>query len=1166
MEEKINLLYNFLYNPSFNNCFDIDKITLGKIGLDDIKVIDDKEAEECLEELNQGKFSYMDYNEKEMLIFVKRYSDTYPITVKIGAYSNNINDLNNNSNNDSLFSYLLSQLVLTKKTNHILLPIVNFDLPFKKIEHLLKNIPIYNSLKEKVEYEEIKDTFSIRIREHFFKSKSLSEYLSDNSCSYKPLLFQLIHTLAVIQKEFPGFRHNNLTLDNVLIYLKKENLSENVYEYNDDNWLIPNIGFDIKITNFEKSVIPKFYGIMNQRDTDVPYVTEQNDYFDLHTFLNSLVEGNNKMSLKNNSSCDLETKKFLDKVIPVQFRGVKNGHFYLNQNVTVVKPVDLLNDSYFKEYKNIKKENSEEKVSGNTYYTNMKKVKMDSDYDSVLGNQKGYMVRKLNVEDNTLKMFNLKNASKEPDNELFPNIRKLKGGAYYENPHVEKPEVLQTNENKKIDSDNTRQLKPAWEKPSFDKPSRDGSKPPYPPRDGNRPPFPPRDGSRPPFPPREGGFPPRGDKPFGPPKPLEPPVEKFETKKSMDADFDEPNIPPGMIPLYDVNNTLLSTMAPYNFVPGQPPIQKIYNISLSDPLGNHSLINRIYEDVLPGDQTTFSFIKLTERETIKNFMRNSILEKYDGEELSLKGGDNSLLSWVKIFDVNPYTLKQTPYEDIPNGFLLYRTAYPIRYSKEEHVIKTTPSSMAFNLRIYKLSKGAIRCLDVKSLECHQFDVWRDVDYYKWVDTIIKRKISPNFINLILHVLDSKSKIGFEDLEKVKKGKNRDVYDLQVNNDKKVNDFKLTLDEIAFGNSSIISKPGTTTTNSIKKRIGVSPITNTNGNILSKEILELKDTVTDLKDSLGIKTISKVETKYMDLTEDSGKLLVALTEAPNNNIIKWNSKVYQSYGTVRKMISTGYHKPEVWRSVLFQLIYACAVMEKEGIYFNNFSLKNNVFIKDVQTDGTGNSCWVYKANNIEYYVPNYGYLVTIDSNYADVTESTSVRQYKIYGKIFKENSDKSEFGKLLKQRLIEEMDSAKFIETGVKSEPVENGLDEEVKKLISSINSELLSSSTISEILSKCFQDLMNNKIGKLLTKLEKENFSILSKPDYREGALMVRQKRYDEYEWVVYVGASGNKKKIISKSGKVFREEEVFSSSLFSYPDVVIPEDKTIIETYTYLV
>lgn len=140
-----------------------------------------------------------------------------------------------------------------------------------------------------------------------------------------------------------------------------------------------------------------------------------------------------------------------------------------------------------------------------------------------------------------------------------------------------------------------------------------------------------------------------------------------------------------MIPLYDANNTILASSNPYTNVIQQLPIHKIYNISLSDPLGNHSTINKIYEDVLPSDKITYSFIKLAERESIKNFMRNSILDKHDGEELSLKGDDKSLLSWMKIYDLNPYSLVsnvKNPYHNIPYGFLLYRSAYPIRYNEK----------------------------------------------------------------------------------------------------------------------------------------------------------------------------------------------------------------------------------------------------------------------------------------------------------------------------------------------------------------------------------------------------------------------------------------------------------------------------------------------------
>ena len=1163
MEEKINLLYNFLYNNSFQNCFDIDKINLGKINIEDIKITDTKEVKELFDELNQAKFSYMEYDEKENLIYLNRYSDSYPVTVKIGTYQSNIDQLNNPSNNDSLFSYLLSQLVLYQKTKHILLPIINYDIEFEKIEPLIKNIPIYKKIKEKVEFEEVNKLMSIRIREHYFKSKLLKEYIDENECDYKPLLFQVIHTLAVIQKEYPGFRHNNLTSDNILIYIKKEELSENYYEFGKDHWVIPHIGFDIKIFNFEKSTIPSYYEI-NQRDTDVPYINEVNEYFDFHTFINSLLEGSSKMSLKKNNACNLETTKFLDKVIPLQLRGLKNGSFYLNKNVVVTKPSELLNDSYFKEYKNIKKENSTEIISGNTYYTGMDKVKLESDNISTLGNQKGYMTRKLKIEK---KIF-----SKEIDNDMVPGLRKLKGGAFFENGHVDTPPALQTNESKKILEGDTRQLKPAWDSGSGSKPfvPRDGSKP-FVPRDGSRP-FVPRDGSRPfvpredrPFTPREDRpFVPREDRPFiprdgskpFPPKEEKPYEEKFETSKNFDTGFDEePEIPPGFVPLYDVNNTMISKMAPYNIVPSQPQINKIYNISLSDPLGNHSSINRVYEDVLPGDQTTYTFLKINERETIKRFMRNSILDKYDGEEYLIKGGNNSLLSWIKIYDINPYTLKPNPYEDIPTGFLLYRSAYPIRYSKDDNLLKTIPTSMAFNLRIYQLSQGAVRAMKIKGLNLYHFDVWRDIKYYQEIDKIIKNKVSPNFINLVLYVIDSKSKVGFDQLEIIKKRKDRSAYNLQSDNDKKINKYALTLEDIVAGKKLEESRKLLYPSYNLKPRFAPTKLSYEDE--LESKLETMKRSVEELKKSTSDPTAPPSKD---DLTISAGKLLVAVTEAPNSNIIKWNSKVYQSKGTIKKMIATGYHKPDVWRSILFQLLYACAVLEKNEIYFNNFSLENNVFIKDVQTDGTGNSCWLYKIDNIEYYVPNYGYMVVIDSNFADVKEVTEDQQYKVYGDIYNPlNGDKKDYGKLVRSKINNLFDENSFKYSD------SNDFEPDVQLLLQTIiNSNNDVSKKISSSFAECFPEFFNNKIGKLLTKIEKESFNLLSKPDFRIGSLMVRQRRYDEYEWIIYVGNDGNKKKIVTKEGDRFDNSSVFSSSLFSYPDPVVPDDKQIIETYVF--
>jgi hypothetical protein len=584
-------------------------------------------------------------------------------------------------------------------------------------------------------------------------------------------------------------------------------------------------------------------------------------------------------------------------------------------------------------------------------------------------------------------------------------------------------------------------------------------------------------------------------------------------------------------------------------------------------------------------------------------MRNSILDKYDGEELSLKGGDKSLLSWIKIYDLNPYSLVSNvdnPYNNLPYGFLLYRSAYPIRYNDKDHVLKTTPTSMAFNLRIYKLSIGALK---YKNNDC--FDVWRDLKYYEWVNKILKQKISPNFLNYILYVFDKKSSINFKDLDIIKKDK--DTISCKDENNKLINTI-----------FNIDNK---------EKDKQLIDTNNCRDDIPMRKAHDLST----LNDDTNI-SLKKEST--IDFTKDSEKILVIVTEAPNSNIIKWNSKNYQKYGTRNKMIATGYHKPEVWYSILFQLIYACAVMHKENIYFNNFSLENNVFIKDIQTDNTGNSCWVYKINNIEYYVPNYGYILVIDSNYVDInsTEIKSTKknntikqkekdlkdakqreaikqtelsdllqnqttdtkdiqtkifetmliikgreqaekedakekiQYKIYGNQFEYNNStleelKTNFKNTLQRELIPE----KFMSNSA------NLLDDDVANKIFGIN-ELLRNSKddnfiFEDIFEKYFINFVNNKVGKTLTKLEKENLNLLAKPDYRLYTLMVRQKRYDEYDWVIFIrnNIKDTKKKcIICKEKNNLEIKEVFHSCLYSYPENVLPEDKTILETYTF--
>ena len=52
----------------------------------------------------------------------------------------------------------------------------------------------------------------------------------------------------------------------------------------------------------------------------------------------------------------------------------------------------------------------------------------------------------------------------------------------------------------------------------------------------------------------------------------------------------------------------------------QPPIQKVYNISLSNPIGNYTTLNRIFEDIMPSDHVSFSSVTVHERKQIIDYL------------------------------------------------------------------------------------------------------------------------------------------------------------------------------------------------------------------------------------------------------------------------------------------------------------------------------------------------------------------------------------------------------------------------------------------------------------------------------------------------------------------------------------------------------------------
>jgi hypothetical protein len=313
----------------------------------------------------------------------------------------------------------------------------------------------------------------------------------------------------------------------------------------------------------------------------------------------------------------------------------------------------------------------------------------------------------------------------------------------------------------------------------------------------------------------------------------------------------------------------------------------------------------------------------------------------------------------------------------------------------------------------------------------------------------------------------------------------------------------------------------------------------------------------------------------DLTLNSGKVLILLTEAPTTSIIQWSSALYESFGSQKKMIATGYHSPDVWKSIIFQLIYTFAVLqEKSCIYMENVSLLDNIYIKDIFSEPNAIGSWIYKVDNVNYYIPNYGYILMFDSKYMDITPVYKLvndkiipvaeekqKKLKIYGKIYNKNGTVNcdTLKQLIYLQFKKLIDPDNF---GHNFKAMGGSIpDQSIIELLKQLYNNIDATQTIRKLIPTFFKEYVHNRVGTLLTQNEKANVNKLSKPNFNVGNIMIYERRNQEFEWVIYLGpnhTNPRKKDIITCKDSNYITEEVFSNVLFSYPEgeIINPESK----------
>ena len=586
---------------------------------------------------------------------------------------------------------------------------------------------------------------------------------------------------------------------------------------------------------------------------------------------------------------------------------------------------------------------------------------------------------------------------------------------------------------------------------------------------------------------------------------------------------------------------------------------------------------------------------------------NSMLNKNDGEDMSITGGKNSLLSYIRLAELNPYALGDNPYKELAKDFLLYNSAYPISYNRQVNYLEMAKGSIGVNVRIYKISRGALRCKSInKFINFEEFDLWREIRYYEYVrENIIKRKVSPNFVNMILYKTDTESNIDWDKLTNlIYKDSPQDVlkhinsYAKSINDKHNLKHGTTLLEKFRRGKATAkdvykswldkyreSSRKSIDINNFMFRIVGDDKIEVLRLNKNRSQLYKYNPTTKELDIPVSETTYANQKDEWekcnnledclkkADLSADSGKSLVVLTEAPTQNIISWASTIYQQNGVIKTMVQTGYHSVDQWKSVLFQLTYLCAVLQKHQIYFNRMSLENNIFVRDMVSDVESPRSWIYKVNGINFYVPNNGQLVLFDSKFCDVRKvgpsvvvpvTKEKRTFKTNMEIFKENGDvnKVDISNYVLKAFKKIVDPSQYSNGN-------NGINkphDDVMELLRKLHN--MTHTNIEECLIDCFPEYTHINIGKLLTVAEKEDLNLMIAPKLRTGGLIVLRERYEEYRWAVYLNNVDNLRHRILKrnnDGNIVTDE-IFSHSIIHYPDVESQELNTnkLIEIYNF--
>jgi hypothetical protein len=282
------LLFDFLYNKKSEREIMVEHINLKDIKPSTIKKLYlDKHLRKLVLNVFNRDISFTSKIGNKLIFKINDIDHQLDIVLKA---SDVYETLNNSTDMNKVMTYLFSDFVIHKETKHILMNVMNFDVKYSEIKYYVEKYLEEHVVKILSKKDKI---ISVELREHYFRMDTLDDIINSSEENISDhdiivIIFQVLHTLAIIQNKYPNFRHNNLDLKSIYCYLKDK--KDKTYEYKLDGHVfnVPNIGIEIKITHFDESII------INEFDNEsiIDSLKTLDNTYDLKIFLNSLLKIN----------------------------------------------------------------------------------------------------------------------------------------------------------------------------------------------------------------------------------------------------------------------------------------------------------------------------------------------------------------------------------------------------------------------------------------------------------------------------------------------------------------------------------------------------------------------------------------------------------------------------------------------------------------------------------------------------------------------------------------------------------------------------------------------------------------------------------------------------------------------------------------------------------